>query len=63
MIDRILGKARGLRQAQLVGIEILVCHVAEGTDSFVAQVGEVVEAIFQFAFALLALPPLATVFD
>jgi hypothetical protein len=56
MIYCIFGKARRLRQAQLVGIEILVCHVTECTDSLLAQVGEVVEACLQLAFALLLSP-------
>jgi hypothetical protein len=56
MIDCILGKNHKLRQSQFVCSNELVCHIAERADSFVAQVGEVVEASFQLAFALLLGP-------
>jgi hypothetical protein len=49
MIDCICGKTRLLWQAQLIGGEILLCHVMEGADSFLACVGEIVEALLQLA--------------
>ncbi|MGD0734703.1 MAG: hypothetical protein ABR976_06130 [Terracidiphilus sp.] len=53
VIDCIVGKARRLWQAQLVSVEILLRHVTEGANSLLACVGEVIEALFQFAPTLL----------
>jgi hypothetical protein len=53
MVDSIIGKHCRVGEAQLIAIKELVCHIAEGAGSLMARVGEVVEALFQFASTLL----------
>ena len=53
MVDCIIGKHCRVGEAQLIAIEELVCHIAEGADSLMARVGEVIEALFQLATTLL----------
>ncbi|MGA3011310.1 MAG: hypothetical protein ABSD72_13720 [Terracidiphilus sp.] len=53
MIDRIFGEARRLWKAQLVCVQIVTCQVTEGADPLRAEIGKIIEAILQFAPALL----------
>ena len=53
MVDCIIGKHCRVGESQLIAIEELVCHIAEGADSLSARVCEVIEALFQLAPTLL----------
>src|SRR6185437_5212935 len=57
MVNGVFGKHGRVREAQLVAVEELVCHVAEGANSFVARIGGVIEALFQLVFAFLFRSP------
>ncbi|MFZ0395079.1 MAG: hypothetical protein WBX09_19850 [Terracidiphilus sp.] len=51
--DRVLGEDSGIWQPEFVGVIEILRHVPEGADTLAALVGDVVEAFFQLASAVL----------